>query len=948
MKRKSKLKYFSLLLVVIFIGIGYAFLSTNLEINGISIMKRSVWDLHFENIVDDYEKAVIDIPASISRDRLSVNFEVTLNNPGDEYYFYVDVVNDGTIDVMLNNYLFSGLSTEQEKLISTTLTYNDGVAVNKYDLLKENSFDTLKVSVKFREDIEVSDLPTTKSDFNLSLEVNFDQADSNAKEREHIADVTPPRIKFIKVNDNSGNDEWSKDIRLLVKIVDESKIKEAKYCITTPDNECEPTEVPEELQNTSFYFTFPESDTEQRLCVKATDTNDNSKTTCTTESYLVDGEDPVIKNVNLTKENNSITVEVDAEDKQSGIYMYYYSKDSGETYIPSIYPNYTFTGLDNDDYLITMYTEDVAGNKSAVTAKNSTVRSGNFCKSNGLTNLSDCLLAQETRDANIVSAKSKIEAKETPNFNDVSPKITYGEKEMPKVSVYKASTSQSFYLSDGSSYSYNYYYVGTDYQLNTSTGQFTLKNTKQIKDFGDLDNQNNTYYMCGSQYSSSCSTMFKIISIDFLEETNTDYSFYTTKVLKFNITKYDITYKELKYDSKETGMYSIEDDLGTSYYYRGAVEGNIVKFGDFYWKITRINGDGTIRMIFYGTSPTTDSQVSVQYYTPNNSSYRYDPTYMGIMFNNEDFGEELKPTVSTYTGFEDKSTTSYVYSKSYTYNRENSTFSLDLTEGNYIKGIWKDTYEEILNNGYIYTCATTSTTASANTCRKIKKVTRYEYNEKQKQHRMYYTDYLTSSTSYENAVKNVKKSQLLIKLDEWFETNIKTKTDSNSNSLLEYLSDGIFCNDRSFYSGNGYYSYGSMIYYNGYGRLKNNMPSLLCVNQNDRFTESDTTNGNGALENRVGLITADEVELSGVNNNTSYKNNHYFLKWGSRSFWTITPYYDNGDNEYVYKAYSSGGISSEHIGNSGHIRPVINLKANTKIVSGEGTTDSPFEITLGN
>jgi len=56
--KKNRLKKFSLLLVVLFIGIGYAFLSTNLEINGISIMKRSVWDLHFENIVDDYEKAV--------------------------------------------------------------------------------------------------------------------------------------------------------------------------------------------------------------------------------------------------------------------------------------------------------------------------------------------------------------------------------------------------------------------------------------------------------------------------------------------------------------------------------------------------------------------------------------------------------------------------------------------------------------------------------------------------------------------------------------------------------------------------------------------------------------------------------------------------------------------------------------------------------------------------
>lgn len=44
----------------------------------------------------------------------------------------------------------------------------------------------------------------------------------------------------------------------------------------------------------------------------------------------------------------------------------------------------------------------------------------------------------------------------------------------------------------------------------------------------------------------------------------------------------------------------MEDDYGTSYYFRGAVENNYVKFAGFYWRIIRINGDGTIRMIFDG------------------------------------------------------------------------------------------------------------------------------------------------------------------------------------------------------------------------------------------------------------------------------------------------------------------------------------------------------------
>ncbi|MDY5058603.1 MAG: hypothetical protein SPF04_03975 [Bacilli bacterium] len=68
----------------------------------------------------------------------------------------------------------------------------------------------------------------------------------------------------------------------------------------------------------------------------------------------------------------------------------------------------------------------------------------------------------------------------------------------------------------------------------------------------------------------------------------------------------------VKYNSDDTttsnqgdstnGIYKAEDDLGTSYYFRGAVEKNYVYFANKYWRIIRINGDGTIRMIYAGTS----------------------------------------------------------------------------------------------------------------------------------------------------------------------------------------------------------------------------------------------------------------------------------------------------------------------------------------------------------
>ena len=92
------------------------------------------------------------------------------------------------------------------------------------------------------------------------------------------------------------------------------------------------------------------------------------------------------------------------------------------------------------------------------------------------------------------------------------------------------------------------------------------------------------------------------------------------------------------------GMYAAQDDLGTSYYFRGAVNNNWVKFGkdsnsnDMYWRIIRINGDGSIRMIYSGTTAPTSSTAAVMTGTGTqigtstfNSSYD-NPAYVGYMY----------------------------------------------------------------------------------------------------------------------------------------------------------------------------------------------------------------------------------------------------------------------------------------------------------------------------
>ena len=75
------------------------------------------------------------------------------------------------------------------------------------------------------------------------------------------------------------------------------------------------------------------------------------------------------------------------------------------------------------------------------------------------------------------------------------------------------------------------------------------------------------------------------------------------------------------------GIYETTDNLGTSYYYRGDVENNYVSFAGYYWRIIRINGDGSIRIIYDGTSAhangesSEDRQIGTSAF--NSSSHRY-------------------------------------------------------------------------------------------------------------------------------------------------------------------------------------------------------------------------------------------------------------------------------------------------------------------------------------
>ena len=154
------------------------------------------------------------------------------------------------------------------------------------------------------------------------------------------------------------------------------------------------------------------------------------------------------------------------------------------------------------------------------------------------------------------------------------------------------------------------------------------------------------------------------------------------------------------------GIYAAEDDLGTSYYFRGAVDNNYVKFANFYWRIIRINGDGSIRMIYAGTSAHANGESETDSYiskTAYNSSSN-DNTYVGYMTgstgattyantHSNTNNSTIKGVIDTWykTNIEDKGYSSYVADAIYCNDRSIANDSATNTILTKVNSSWTNT-----------------------------------------------------------------------------------------------------------------------------------------------------------------------------------------------------------------------------------------------------------------
>ena len=423
---------------------------------------------------------------------------------------------------------------------------------------------------------------------------------------------------------------------------------------------------------------------------------------------------------------------------------------------------------------------------------------------------------------------------------------------------------------------------------------------------------------------------------------------------KCPVVNEDGTVKANLSESTNGYLCSAPDDYGTSYYYRGTVENNWVKFAGYYWRILRINGDGSIRMIYAGDADVIDAlsnkeeilkngyddsttkytqigESPYNYYWKKdnnqesvNSRVSYDNAGVGYMYGNRDGIVEGSTEYSTHSH---AATSTKYYAKEYTYDAEKDWFTLKDPVGLLGTEITED---------YVGWYTMNSTSSSSNSY--VYKVTSVMPSDGSSDAKVGYSYVRYGTASKEKAQTNTNDSTIKEYVDEWYKSHIK------DTEYEQYISDTLFCNDRSLYymTPNKYSNLGygtEQTAYRWHAFSSSRGVTLNCVQQNDRFTVNDESMGNGDLNYSIGLLTTDEAFLAGGISS----NSKYYLYTGN-TYRTMSPGSGGGYNAYVRYVHSSGDATSgSYVYSSYGVRPVINLKPNS-LNTGDGTASNPYQV----
>lgn len=284
------------------------------------------------------------------------------------------------------------------------------------------------------------------------------------------------------------------------------------------------------------------------------------------------------------------------------------------------------------------------------------------------------------------------------------------------------------------------------------------------------------------------------------------------------------------YDYSKDGVYQMADDYGMSYYFRGAVKNNYLKFGKW-------NQD-----VYFGYKDETSTSYR-KYFSlsecQNATEYNVN-CKIGITKGTKMWWRVIRVNGDGTVRIMYDGTKGHI-------NGEDDTDRVAITQVQ-----WSNSISDAKYVGYMY--------GGANG---------------------------VASTSVSGAQKNETDSIAKTVLEKWYAQNIAAGGYSGA------VADRIFCNDRSLSSRNSSNAgFGSnSTNYGMDNRVWITQNTIFtCPQENDKFTSKNANHGNKATKYPVGLITADEVKAAGGVWNSG-SNLEYYLYKGS-GYWTLTPYYD--------------------------------------------------------
>ena len=193
-KIKSQNIILTLILFLFSLTIGYALLNQNISLNGTTSIPSNSWNIHF--VPTTYQEITGSVTGNVSYadNNTKLTFNNTLSIPGDFYEFTIDVINDGGIDGMLDvtptlsivdnkgtDTTSDDIEYTNTNIITSSVTYFDGLPLSQYEELKVGESIKIKVRVEFRKDINNSNLQNLPLHLTYIFNPTYVQADNNSK-----------------------------------------------------------------------------------------------------------------------------------------------------------------------------------------------------------------------------------------------------------------------------------------------------------------------------------------------------------------------------------------------------------------------------------------------------------------------------------------------------------------------------------------------------------------------------------------------------------------------------------------------------------------------------------------------------------------------------------------------------------------------------------------------